>query len=154
MRVQLNMLLFSAILTTAAAGLLTAPPAYAQKSLRGQAIVPNPSPFSLNSYDALHAASLIRRVGFLQLWDGRGMPETVAVNRVESVHIGFDPDAVPARRQRYDLHVNGQALEWNVTYIEYAGRMVNLRLLFTYRNQHPPEGLEYVIPADLSGREE
>jgi hypothetical protein len=134
--------------------LSAAPSALAQKSLRGEAIVPNPEPFSLNSYNALQAAALIRRVGFLQRWDGRGMPETLAVERVETVHIGVDPEAVPARRNRYDLRVNGQALDWDVTYIEYDGRMVNLRLLFTYRNQHPPEGLEYFIPLDLSGREE
>jgi hypothetical protein len=126
----------------------------AQKGLRGQAIVPNPEPFSVNSYHALQAVAMIRRARFLQHWDGTGMPETIVVEQVESTHIGFNEEATPAHQHRYDILLNGEPLDWDHTYIAYDGRMTNLRLLFTYRNQHPPEGRLYHIPLDLSGHEE
>ncbi|MFW5729527.1 MAG: hypothetical protein ACOCYG_07670 [Spirochaetota bacterium] len=135
----------------AALFLLAAPPCWSQKDGRGNAIVPNPDPFSLSACDAASAVALIERARFLQLWGGSGMPETVAVEEAKAVYIGTDEEAVPARRNRYDILVNGEPVDWRNTYVEYDGRMVNLRLLFTYRNQHPPPGLRYFIPADLPG---
>ena len=44
---------------------------------------------------------------------------------------------------RYDIVVNGGSLDWDNSYIEYGGEMVNFRLLFTYRNQYPPKHLKY-----------
>lgn len=106
-------------------------------------IVPAPQPFSLSAYDALHARAMLYRVGFVQLWYGQGMPRTVAVERVDTVRIGRDDGFPPGHRVRYDLRLNDGALDWDHTYIEYDGRMVSLRLLFTYRNQYPPDDLEY-----------
>ncbi len=138
----------SLVACLAAVFLLSAPPLLAQKGLRGQAILPNPEPFSVNSYHAIQAVAMIRREQFLQHWDGSGMPETIVVERVESTHIAFDAQATPAHQHRYDILVNGEPLDWDHTYIEYDGRMTNLRLLFTYRNQHPPTGLLYHIPLE------
>ncbi len=139
------------MLVAAALLLTVAQPARPQKDMRGDAIVPNADPFSLNAYDAVSALALIERAGLLQLWDGSGLPETVAVTEAKAVYIGTDEEAVPAQRNRYDIVVNGEPLDWQRTYVEYGGRMVSLRLLFTYRNQHPPPGLRYMIPLDLSG---
>ena len=139
------------LLMTALLLMTAVPPAPAQKDMRGDAILPNPEPFSLNAYDAVSAVALIERAGFLQLWDGSGLPETVAVTEAEAVYIGTDEEAVPAQRNRYDIVVNGELLDWQRTYVEYGGRMVSVRLLFTYRNQHPPAYLRYMITPDLSG---
>lgn len=119
------------------------------KELRGRAIVPNPAPFTLNSYNVLQAVALIRRVGFLQVWDGEGFPETLAVDSVRSSPVGTESDTTPARRSRYTVLVNGEALDWDHTFIHYDGRMMNLRLLYSYRNQHPPEDLRHFIPLDI-----
>jgi len=119
------------------------------KELRGRAIVPNPEPFTLNSYNVLQAVALIRRVGFLQVWEGEGFPETIAVDSVRSLPVGTEPDTTPARRSRYTILVNGEPLSWDHSFIEYDGRMMNLRLLYSYRNQHPPEDLRHFIPLDI-----
>lgn len=106
-------------------------------------IIPAPEPFSLSAYDALHARAMMHRVGFVQLWYGSGAPRTVRVERVEAVRVGREDGLPPGHRVRYDLRLNGAAVDWDHTYIEYGGRMVSLRLLFTYRNQYPPDDLEY-----------
>jgi hypothetical protein len=46
---------------------------------------------------------------------------------------------------RFNLLVNGESLDWEQTYVEYDGKLTNLRLLFTYRNQHPPPDLIYFL---------
>lgn len=106
-------------------------------------IVPTPDPFSLSAYDALHARAVMHRVGFVQLWYGSGAPRTVSVEEVETVRVGYEEGLPPGHRVRYDLRLNGQSVDWKHTYIEYGGRMVSLQLLFTYRNQHPPDDLQY-----------
>ena len=106
-------------------------------------IIPAPEPFSLSAYDALHARAMMHRVGFVQLWYGSGAPDTVRVREVEALRVGFDEGLPPGHRARYDLTLNGGPVDWDHTYIEYDGRMVSLRLLFTYRNQYPPDDLEY-----------
>ncbi|MFP4373271.1 MAG: hypothetical protein ACLFPO_02990 [Spirochaetaceae bacterium] len=106
-------------------------------------IIPAPEPFSLSAYDALHARAMMYRVGFVQLWYGNGAPETVRVREVEALRIGFEEGLPTGHRARYDLRLNGRPVDWDHTYIEYDGRMVSLRLLFTYRNQYPPDDLEY-----------
>lgn len=106
-------------------------------------IVPAPTPFSLNSYDVIDAVWLIRRAGFLQRWDYETRPETVAVDTVESVWSGYDPHAFEGHRNRYSILLNGEPLDWDHIYVEYAGDMINLRLLYTYRNQKPPPDVPY-----------
>lgn len=112
-------------------------------------ILPGPEPFSLNAYDAVQALWMIRRARLLQQRLADGELRTLAVRDVRAVLTGVDPEApTEALSRRYDLLVNGQPLDWDNSYIEYGGRMVNLRLLFTYRNQHPPPGLQYRLPTN------
>ncbi|MFO8064822.1 MAG: hypothetical protein R6V29_09355 [Spirochaetia bacterium] len=108
-----------------------------------QVVIPTPEPFTLSAYDALHARAMMHRVGFVQLWDGENDRETVAVRDVETVKVGENQSLPPAHRARYDLRLNGEMVDWDHTYIQYGGRMVSLQLLFTYRNQHPPDDLRY-----------
>jgi len=108
-------------------------------------ILPAPEPFSLNSYDAIGVVLMIRRVPSLLRVLPDGTREIVPVRTVHSVWIGFDPEAYEAHQQRYDVELNGERLDWDNLYIEYAGTMVNLRLLFTYRNQQPVPDVTYRI---------
>ena len=114
---------------------------------RPSVIVPNPEPFTLNAYDATQALFLVRRARLLQQWGPGSERRNIFVRDVRAVWVLDDPDApTQALRPRYDLEVNGAPLDWQRTYIEYGGSMVNLRLLFTYRNQHPPDLLRFRIP--------
>lgn len=106
-------------------------------------VVPAASPFSLSSYDVIDAVWLIRRAGFLQRWDYENRPETVAVRTVSSAWVDYDPNAYEGHRNRYTIILNGEPIDWNHIYVEYAGDMLNLRMLYTYRNQKPPPDLPY-----------
>ena len=110
---------------------------------------PSPTPFSLNSYDVIQAVQMIKRVRFLQFWDYESSPVTLVAHDIYSVHVGFDNKAFEEHRHRYTVMINGQPLDWDHTYIEYGTQMVNLRLLFTYRNQQPIPEIPYTI--DYSG---
>ena len=117
-------------------------PASEAQEWRGP-IVPAAEPFTLNSYDVIDVVLMIRRVGILQWWDGRSRPQIVAVRTVESVWTGFNPDAYEAHQNRYDVLINGRPADWDRLYIEYGNDMINLRLLYTYRNQQPPPDVPY-----------
>lgn len=106
-------------------------------------IVPAPEPFSLGAYDAIDAVWLIRRSGALMWWDHENRPQVVNVRTVESFWTGFDPDAYEGHQNRYSILLNGEPIDWDHLYVEYAGDMINLRLLYTYRNQKPPPDLPY-----------
>jgi len=106
-------------------------------------ILPAPQPFTLNSYDVIDAVWMIRRAGFLQWWDGESRPLIVPVRRVESTWVGYDPQAYEGHRNRYDVLLNGEPLDWDCLYVEYDNDSINLRLLYTYRNQQPPPDLPY-----------
>jgi hypothetical protein len=109
-------------------------------------IVPAAQPFTLNSYDALDAVALLYRVGFVQLRFGDGSLRTIRVRTARTVWVDYDPDAYEAHRNRYDVVVNETPIDWDHTYIEYERRMVNLRLLYTYRNQQPIIPPRYRLP--------
>lgn len=112
-------------------------------------IVPTRDPFTLNAYDATQALWMIRRAGLLQSWSPGARRRNIAVREVHAVLVEIDRDApTAALRRRYDLLLNGEPLDWRTTYIEYGGRMVNLQLLFTYRNQYPPGDLPYRISGE------
>ncbi|HUW40147.1 MAG TPA: hypothetical protein VMV90_04000 [Rectinemataceae bacterium] len=112
-------------------------------------ILPSPEPFSLSARDAQQAIDMIRSVGLLEFWDGKGQARIVAVRRLWAVFTGYDPRIFAGHRRRYDLVLNGRAMDWDHLYIEYGGGMVNLRALFTYRNQYPPDDLNYRMPPDF-----
>lgn len=111
------------------------------------AIHPAPEPFTVNGYDAVQAVWMIRRARLLVHEPPDGSSEIIPVRTVtdvRAVHAGSNPDAPgPQHVERYDITVNGNPLDWDNTYIRYGGRMVNLRALFTYRNQETPPGLRY-----------
>lgn len=105
-----------------------------------------PDPFSLDGYSAVQAVWMLRRARFLQrlpAGEPTTAPETVVI---ESVRVVRAADADRAGERRYDLELNGRPLAWDELYILYDGRMTNLRLLFTYRNQRPVPGARYLIP--------
>ncbi len=106
-------------------------------------ILPAPEPFTLNSYDVIDAVWMIRRSFALVYRNGDGRRRTVPVRTVRSVWVGFEPDAYENHQNRYDVVLNGEPLDWDHLYIEYAGSLVNLRLLYTYRNQQPVPDVEY-----------
>ena len=107
--------------------------------------LPAPEPFSLNGYDTIQAVSVLQRAGLVRVVDEDGRPRTVAVRDVHAVLTGVDEHAAPAYRLRYDIVLNGEPLEWDKTYVEYGRRMVNMKLLFTYRNQVPSSSVPYHI---------
>lgn len=109
--------------------------------------LPEGAPFSLNAYDAVHALYLLRRQLFVQLRERDGSYRTIRVRRVRALRL---PDAenplTPFERKRYDILLNGERLDWENSYIAYDERLLNLRLLYTYRNGGLPEGLPYEAP--------
>lgn len=111
---------------------------------RSGEIFPAPDPFSLNGYDALQAMAIIRREGLLIERTGEGR-EIVVVDSIEAIPAEPLQDYPPQHQQRWDLLLNGEPLRWNTTYIEYGGRLLNLRLLFTYRNQRPVPDIPYSL---------
>jgi hypothetical protein len=136
-------------------GLLIAAPGTAQTGLppdaidppewpRSGEIYPAPDPFTLNGYDALQAMAIIRREGLLieRTGDGR---DIVVVDSIEAIPAEPIEDYPPQHRQRWDLLLNGEPLRWDTTYIEYGGRLMSLRLLFTYRNQRPVPDIPYIL---------
>ena len=114
---------------------------------RSPHVHPSPEPFTLNGYDAVQAVWMIRRVGLLLHETPGGTAEIIPIREtadVRAVHVGTDPDAPgPQHQERYDIVINDEPLDWDNTFIRYGGRMINLRALFTYRNQIPPDGLRY-----------
>ncbi|MEX2444182.1 MAG: hypothetical protein WD492_11275 [Alkalispirochaeta sp.] len=111
---------------------------------RSGGIYPAPEPFTLNGYDALQAMAMIRREGLLIERTGSGR-EIVVVDSIEAVPADPVEEYPPQHRQRWDLLLNGEPLRWDSTYIEYGGRLLSLRLLFTYRNQRPVPDIPYVL---------
>ena len=67
------------------------------------------------------------------------------------VFTGLDPGAYEGHQSRYDIELNGEPLDWDHTYIEFGGEMVNLRLLFTYRNQGPVPDVPYRLTYPAPG---
>lgn len=109
-------------------------------------LVPAPVPFSLDAESAVYCIDLLKNNRILLKSAGTDSPGIVAVKTVWSRFLDYDERFPPGHRRRYEIIVNGAPLDWNRSYIEYGGTMVNLRLLFLYRNQYPPEGLEYYFP--------
>ena len=136
--------LLSRVVILAALVLLSSDAVFADRVGMRHAVSP-PEPFSLNGYDSIQAISVLRRAGLIRVLDDDGRPRTVAVREVHAVLIGVDEHAAPAYRLRYDVILNGEPLAWDKTYVEYGGRMVNMRLLFTYRNQVPPSSVPFHI---------
>ena len=106
---------------------------------------PAPEPFSLNGYDARQAMAMIRRVGLLVRGGNTASREIIVVDSVEAVRGEVIDGYPPLHRQRWDILLNGAPVDWDDTYIEYGGRLVNLQLLFTYRNQRPIPPVPFLL---------
>ncbi len=102
-------------------------------------------PFTLNSHDVIHAVLMIRREPALLRVGDDGARSIVPMRSVRSVWVDFDPDAYEDHQNRYDIEMNDEPLDWDHLFIEYDGSMVNLRLLFTYRNQQPVPDVQYRV---------
>ena len=111
---------------------------------RSPFIYPTPEPFSFSWRDARTLVSLLRRgERIVELVDGvrtTVVVEDVAVSEIEPF------EALPGpHRRRWQITVNGKQPVWTDTYISYEGRLVNVQLLFTYRNQRPLPDVPYTI---------
>ena len=104
-------------------------------------LLPSPQPFTLNLYDARMAKAMLERVGLVQVEKDGSSSRIVKVKEVRIVHTGENTSLPEPHRIRFNLELNGSPLDWNNIYIKYNSKMVNMRALFTYRNQRPvPEG--------------
>ena len=117
----------------------------AQSWERSAPILPAPEPFTLNSYDVIHAVLMIRGEPALLRVDDEGARTIVPVRSIRSIWVDLNPDAYANHQNRYDVELNGEPLDWDHLFIEYAGSMINLRLLFTYRNQQPVPDVQYRV---------
>ena len=108
-------------------------------------IIPGPDPFSLDAGSAVYCIDLLRDNRFLEREGDSGQYRIVEVRTVWSWFLEYDESYPEGHRKRYNIIVNGKPLDWDNSYIEYGGEMLNLRLLFLYRNQYPPKNLEYYL---------
>lgn len=106
-------------------------------------IIPGPEPFSVDAQSAVYCIDLLRANRFIQVKKESGKTSNVKIETVWSVFLGEDESYPAGHNRRYDIIVNNEPLDWDNSYIEYGGDMLNLRLLFLYKNQHPPRGLDY-----------
>ena len=131
---------FVALLIGAALFAASAPGSFADNR-EESGLLPSRRPFTLNLYDARMAKAMLERVGLVQVEDGGNSSRIVKVKTVRIVYVGEETGLPEPYRYRFDLRLNGSPLDWNTTYIEYDFRMVNMRALFTYRNERPvPQG--------------
>jgi hypothetical protein len=107
------------------------------------AIIPGPEPFSLDAASAIYCINLLKNNRYLEKNGVYGKYGIVEVKTVWSWFLEYDESYPEGYRKRYNIIVNGTPLDWDNSYIEYGGEMLNLRLLFLYRNQYPPESLDY-----------
>jgi len=106
-------------------------------------IFPGPAPFSLDATSAIYCIDLLKNNRFIEIKNDSGKTEIVEVHSVWSFFLGLDENYPAGHHRRYDIIVNDTPLDWDKSFIEYGGEMVNLHLLFLYRNQYPPQDLEY-----------
>lgn len=106
-------------------------------------IIPGPAPFSLDATSAIYCIDLLKNNRFIEIKNDTGKIEIVEVHTALSIFLGLDENYPAGHHRRYDIIVNDNPLDWDKTFIEYGGEMLNLHLLFLYRNQYPPQGLEY-----------
>jgi len=116
-----------------------------QLSAQDSNVIPGPLPFSLDSVSAIDCIELLRRNRFIEVHDENGSSSIVKVQTVWSFFLDRDENYPEGHQLRYDIILNGEPLDWDNSFIEYGGDMINLRLLFLYRNQYPPQGLKYII---------
>lgn len=108
-------------------------------------ILPEPRPFTVDAQAAQIAINLARSAMFL-LHQSPGQPRRIIPVRQVWAEFQFaDETFPPGYRRRFDVVVNQEPLDWANTYIEYGGRMISMKVLFTYRNQDPGLGYEFLL---------
>jgi len=117
----------------------------AAQEREGYGLLPAPRPFTLDLYHARMAKAMLERVGVVLVRTGEDEHRSVGVRKVRIEYVGKDSRYPEPYNKRYDLRLNGRPLEWSRTYIEYDFRMVNMRMLFTYRNQRPVPDVPYYL---------
>ncbi len=111
----------------------------------GSVLHPGPEPFSVDAGSAVFCINLLKGNRYLEKNDTGGF-RVIQVESVWSEQRGYDDSSPAGHRTRYEIIVNGSPLDWDRSYIEYGNEILNMRLLFLYRNQHPPRGMgEYSI---------
>ncbi|WP_028973203.1 hypothetical protein [Spirochaeta cellobiosiphila] len=114
----------------------------AQRTISPDSILhPSPTPFSLDGQSAVYCKRILRNNFILELQDD-GKYTTIMVKTVQAQFLNWDTTYPLGMQKRYDILINGHKLDWNKTYIQYGKEMINLRVLFTYKNQQLPEDLE------------
>ncbi len=112
----------------------------------GSLLVPAPDPFSLDTESAIFCINLLKGNRFLEKSMETEEYRVVQVETVWSWFLAYDEGYPEGHRLRYDIIVNGETLDWERSYIEYGTDIVNLKILFLYRNQHPREGSpDYIL---------
>ncbi len=106
----------------------------------GTVLYPDPEPFSVDAESAIYCISILKGSRYLEK-DDTDQYRVVQVETVWSELTGYDETYPPGHRRRYDIIVNGSPLNWDNSYMEYGSDLINMHLLFLYRNQHPPSGL-------------
>ena len=109
----------------------------------GTVIFESPDPFSLDARSAIYCINLLRNNRYIEKKDESAKYKIVEVSTVWSWFLEYNETYPEGYRKRYDIIVNGTPLDWKNSYIEYGGEMMNLGMLFLYRNQYPSENLEY-----------
>jgi hypothetical protein len=112
---------------------------------RSTTIFATPDPFTVNGYDAIQAMAMIRSAGLLVRLVGSER-EIVPVESLSAERAGTMPSLPAPHRERWQLLLNGEPLAWDELYVEYGGRLTNLQLLFTYRNQRPVPDVPFRLP--------
>jgi hypothetical protein len=108
-------------------------------------ILPEPVPFTVDAQAAQIAINLMRSAMFL-LHQPPGQPRRIIQVRQVWAEFQFaDQTFPPGFRRRFDLLVNQEPLDWAHTFIEYGGQMISMKVLFTYRNQDPGLGYEFLL---------
>lgn len=106
-------------------------------------IIPGPEPFSLDARSAIYCINLLRNNRYIEVNKQTGKSKIVEVHKIWSFFLTLDERYPEGHHRRYDIIVNEKPLNWDESFIEYGGEMINLRLLFLYKNQYPPQNLRY-----------
>ena len=114
----------------------------AQDTAESVKIFPEPEPFSLDAGSAVYCISLLKNNHHMEKNTVTGKYRIIEVDSVWSWFLDYDTSYPEGYRKRYDIIVNGSPLDWNDSYIEYGEEMMNMRMLFLYRNQVPPDNFD------------
>ncbi|GAB6088856.1 hypothetical protein [Spirochaeta dissipatitropha] len=94
--------------------------------------------FAIDDRSAVQAVWMLRRSHLIQVVDDDLRRRTLAIHEAR---------VVKTEPKLYTIYIRGssggqafewQELDWNRSYIHYNGRMTNLRILYSYRNQAHP----------------